>query len=87
MLIVRFATTAFHLAVVWPLFRSPLPSPKVAAGLVVSVFPVSAFSLMLMATHMGGLTSPYVTAVFVVLMGQAIASPGPWRSAAWCSRR
>ncbi len=85
-LIVRFATTAFHVAVVTPLFRSPLPSPRVAAFLVVSVFPVSAFSLMLMATHMGGLTSPYVSAVFVVLMGQAIAFPGPWyRNAIWAS--
>jgi serine/threonine-protein kinase len=85
-LAVRFATTAFHIAVVAPLFRTPLPPPKVASALVVSVFPVSAFSLMLMATHMGGLTSPYVTAVFVVLMGQAIASPGPWqRGLLWAS--
>jgi len=78
-LTVRFATTAFHVAMVAPLFRSPLPTPRVAAALVISVFPVSAFSLMLMATHMGGLTSPYVSAVFVVLMGQAIAAPGPWK--------
>ena len=85
-LIVRFSTTAFHVAVVMPLFRSPLPTPKVASVLVVSVFPVSAFSLMLMATHMGGLTSPYVTAVFVVLMGQAIAWPGPWqRGVVWAA--
>lgn len=83
---VRFATTAFHVLTIVPLFRSPLPSPKVATLLIVSVFPVSAFSLMLMATHMGGLTSPYVSAVFVVLMGQAIASPGPWqRGALWAS--
>lgn len=84
--IVRFATTVFHVAMITPLFRSPLPSPKVAAALMISVFPVSAFSLMLMATHMGGLTSPYVTAVFVVLMGQAIALPGPWqRGVIWAS--
>jgi hypothetical protein len=76
--IVRFATTAFHIAILVPLFRSPLPPPRIAAALVASVFPVSAFSLMVMATHMGGLTSPYVSAVFVVLMGQAIACPGPW---------
>jgi hypothetical protein len=85
-LVVRFATTGFHIAVVAPLFHSPLPTPKVAAVLVSIVFPVSAFSLMLMATHMGGLTSPYVSAVFVVLMGQAIASPGPWqRGVFWAS--
>ena len=81
--IVRFVTTAFHVVMIVPLFRSPLPSPKVASFLIVSVFPVTAFSLMLMATHMGGLTSPYVTAVFVVLMGQAIASPGPWQRGLW----
>jgi serine/threonine-protein kinase len=77
-LVVRFATSVFHFAVVSPLYRSPLPPPRVANALAASVFPVSSFSLMLMATHMGGLTSPYVTAVFVVQMGQAIASPGPW---------
>ncbi len=77
-LAVRFSTSVFHILVVTPLFRSPLPSPRIANALINTVFPVSSFSLMLMATHMGGLTSPYVTAVFVVIMGQAIASPGPW---------
>ena len=77
-LAVRLATSGFHVAVIVALFRSPLPPPRVANALTTSVFPVSSFSLMLMATHMGGLTSPYVTAVFVVIMGQAIASPGPW---------
>lgn len=78
-LVVRFSTTAFHLAVVLPLFRSPLPSRKVAVALGASVFPVTAFSLMLLATHMGGLDSPYVSAVFVAQMAQAIAFPFPWR--------
>jgi hypothetical protein len=76
---VRFATTVFHLAVVLPLFRSPLPSRPVAIALGASVFPVTAFSLMLLATHVGGLESPYVTAVFVAQMAQAIAFPLPWR--------
>jgi serine/threonine-protein kinase len=78
-LAVRLATSAFHIAVVVPLFRSPLPSPKVASALIASVFPVTSFSLMLIATHMGGFASPYVTAVFVVIMGEAIAIPLPWR--------
>jgi serine/threonine-protein kinase len=77
-LVVRFATTAYHTAVIVPLFRLQLP-PKLAMALVQSVFPLSAFSLMLMATHMGGLASPYVTAVFVVQMGQAIACPNSWQ--------
>lgn len=78
-LAVRLATSAFHVAVVVPLFRSPLPPPKVASTLIASVFPVTSFSLMLIATQMGGFTSPYVTAVFVVIMGEAIAIPLPWR--------
>ena len=57
-LAVRFATTGFHLAVVLPLFRSPLPSRPVAIALGASVFPVTAFSLMLLATHIGGLLVP-----------------------------
>jgi len=78
-LAVRLATTAFHIAVVTPLFRSPLPAPRVASALVASVFPVSSFALMLIATHMGGLTSPYVTAVLVIIMVEAIAIPLPWQ--------
>ncbi|MBX3159442.1 MAG: serine/threonine protein kinase [Deltaproteobacteria bacterium] len=81
-LAVRFATTVFHIAAVAPLFRSPLPPPRVATALASSVFPVTSFALMLLATHMGGLTSPYVSAVFVVIMGEAIALPSHWRSGA-----
>ncbi len=81
-LVVRFATTGFHVAMVAPLFRSPLPAPRVANALMVIVFPVSSFALMLMGTHMGGFASPYISAVFVVMMGQAIALPGPWQRGA-----
>jgi serine/threonine-protein kinase len=81
-LAVRFSTSAFHIAVVLPLFRSPLPAPKVATLLAASVFPVTSLALMLLATHQGGLTSPYVSAVFVVIMGEAIALPSHWRSGA-----
>ncbi len=82
-LIVRFATSLFHVAVVVPLYRSPPPEPRVAWLLAQSVFPVTSFALMLIATHQGGLTSPYVTAVFVIVMGQTIAWPTPWRRGAW----
>ncbi len=81
-LIVRFSTTAFHVAVVYPLYRSSPPSARTSEILVASVFPVSSFALMLIATHQGGLTSPYATAVFVIVMGQTIAWPAPWRRGA-----
>jgi hypothetical protein len=81
-LTVRVAATAFHIAVVAPLFRNPLPAPRVAMALAASVFPVTAVALMLIATHMGGLTSPYVTAIFVAIAVQAIALPWPWQRGA-----
>ena len=81
-LAVRFGTTIFHIAVVAPLFRSPLPAPRVANALIASVFPVSSFALMLIATRMGGLSSPYASAVFVIVMSQTITQPQPWRRGA-----
>ncbi len=81
-LIVRITTSVFHFAVVAPLYRSPLPSPRVANALVASVFPVTAFALMLISTHMGGVTSPYVSAVFVAMSVEAIASPWRWQRGA-----
>lgn len=84
-LAVRFATTVFHAAVVLPLFRQPLPSPRVAEALVASVFPVTSLALMLIATRQGGITSPSVTAVFVIVMGHTIAWPNG--SAAPCTPR
>ena len=82
-LIVRFATTVVHVGLVAPLFRSPPPPPRVASALAQAVFPVTSFALMLIATHQGGLTSPYVTAVFVIVMGHTIAWPNHWRRGAW----
>ena len=81
-LFIRLATTVFHAAVVVPLFRAPLPAPRVANVLIASVFPVTSFALMLIATHMGGLASPYVSGVFVIVMGQTIAQPSPWQRGA-----
>jgi hypothetical protein len=85
-LILRFATTVFHIAMVAPLFRSPLPDPKIAFALASAVFPITTVALTLIATHQGGLTSPYVTAVFVIVMGQTIAWPMPWqKGATWAA--
>jgi serine/threonine-protein kinase len=81
-LVIRFVTSLFHLAMVLPLYRSPLPDPKIAFALATAVFPVTSFALMLIATHQGGLTSPYVTAVFVIVMGHTISWPMPWRKGA-----
>ncbi|HEU0035117.1 MAG TPA: serine/threonine-protein kinase [Kofleriaceae bacterium] len=77
--IVRLATTVFHVAIIAALFRRPLLPPRIANLLAASVFPVTAFALMLIATHMGGLVSPYVSALFVIVMGQAVATPAPWQ--------
>lgn len=81
-LVIRLSTTVFHVAMVAPLFRSPLPDPKVAFALASAVFPITTIALTLIATHQGGLTSPYVTAVFVIVMGQTIAWPMPWKQGA-----
>jgi hypothetical protein len=81
-LIVRFATSLFHGAIIYSLFRTPAPSARTSALLVACVFPISSIALMLLATHQGGLTSPYATAVFVIVMGQTIAWPAPWQRGA-----
>lgn len=79
-LVVRLTTTLFHIAVIYPLFRGP--SPRVANALIASVFPVTSFALMLCASQMGGLTSPYVSAVFVAMAVESIASPWRWQRGA-----
>jgi len=81
-LAVRFATTIFHVAVVAPLFRAPLPEPRIANALIASVFPATSFALTLIATHMGGLTSPYASGVLVIVMSQTITQPSPWKRGA-----
>jgi len=79
---VRLATTAVHVAAIAPLFRTPLPSPRLANALIGWVYPVSCFALMLIASQEGGLMSPQVNAVFVVVMGQTITQPLPWKRGA-----
>jgi serine/threonine-protein kinase len=79
-LAVRGAVSAFHAVALSTLYRDPLPPPSVTGPLMASVFPVTALGLTVIAVPMGGLTSPYVTAIFVIVMVQSIATPGPWRT-------
>ena len=80
-LVVRGAATAYHAFVLAALWRDPLPPPRVAWTLVAGVFPLTTLALTIISARMGGFASPYVTAVFVILMVQALAIPGPWHRA------
>ena len=79
---VRVAACAYQWTLIALLYRSPLPSPRVLGPMIDLLFPVTALALAVISTQMGGLTSPYVTAVFVVMMVQALATPRPWRRGA-----
>jgi serine/threonine-protein kinase len=79
---VRLATSAFHVAVLVALFRDPLPPPSVTRPLVGALFPVSAAALTLIATRMGGLATPYITAYFVILSVQGLAIADRWQRSA-----
>jgi serine/threonine-protein kinase len=76
---VRLAASSYHAVLLALLFRSPLPAPSRTGPLIDAVFPITALSLTALSTQVGGLTSPYVSGMFVVLMVQALATPRPWR--------
>ncbi|HEY1556118.1 MAG TPA: serine/threonine-protein kinase [Kofleriaceae bacterium] len=78
-LIVRAAASAYHLVVLGCLYRSVQLPPRVVDALIASVFPVTALAIMLIATVMGGLTSPYALVVSVGIMVQVTAAPKPWK--------
>ena len=78
--IVRAASVACHAAILLVLFRRPLPSPRACTAAIVATFPITAVALMLMASQMGGLASPYVSALFVGVMVQGLAWPGALRA-------
>jgi len=80
---VRLATSGYHVVVLSLLFRDPLPPPRQTRAALASVFPVSAFALTVISTQMGGIASPYVTGVFVIVMVEGIAIPGPVQRGAW----
>jgi serine/threonine-protein kinase len=79
-LAVRLGASVFHAVVLALLFR--MPSPRVATALIVSVFPVSALAITLIATHLGGIASPYAIVLCVGILVQVTAAPGPWRRGA-----
>jgi eukaryotic-like serine/threonine-protein kinase len=83
--VVRLATSAWHAFVLAMLYKDPMPHPRVTNPLVISIFPVSSIGLTLIATHMGGIASPYVTGTFVIIMVEALATPGPWQRGALLS--
>ena len=75
---VRAASVACHAAILLVLFRRPLPPPRACTAAIVATFPITAVALMLMASQMGGLASPYVSALFVGVLVQGLAWPGPF---------
>nr|HEX4314139.1 serine/threonine-protein kinase [Kofleriaceae bacterium] len=81
-LAVRATSVACHGTILLVLYRKPPPPPRVANAAIAATFPITALALMLMATQMGGLASPYVSALFVGIMVQGLAWPGPWRRGA-----
>ncbi|MFT3693465.1 MAG: serine/threonine-protein kinase [Kofleriaceae bacterium] len=78
--ITRLASTAFHAIVLALLFKRL--EPRTANTVIASVFPVSSIAVALMATHMGGLTSPYVSILFVGILVQVTAMPVRWQRGA-----
>ncbi len=76
---VRVASSVFHATVIALLFRRPPPPPRIAVALIAAVFPVTGLALTVMASQVGGLASPYVVALFIGIMVEAIGYPGPWR--------
>jgi serine/threonine-protein kinase len=77
---VRLASNAYQWLVLVLLFRR-LP-PRVANGLIASVFPVSGLAIALMALRMGGLASPYALVLCVGILVLVTAMPLPWKKGA-----
>ena len=79
---VRAIACAYHLMLLILLYRSPPPAPRLTGPMIDAIFPLTSLNLTVIATQMGGLTSPYVTGIFVILMVQALATPRPWQRGA-----
>jgi hypothetical protein len=77
---VRLVSNAYQWLVLALLFRR-LP-PRVANGLIASVFPVSGLAIALMALRMGGLASPYALVLCVGILVLVTAMPLPWKKGA-----
>ncbi len=78
----RLGATGYHVLVIALLFRTPLPSARLTVPVVASIFPVTSLALTLISARIGGLTSPYQTGFFVILMAQAMSLPQHWRRGA-----
>ncbi len=64
----------------WRLAREPTPSPRLLAALDLLMTTSSATVLALMCLLSGGLTSPYVTYIAMVIAGRAASTPDHWRT-------
>ena len=79
-LIVRLASSAYQFTVLALLFRRL--APKVASALIASVFPISGIAISLIATRMGGISSPYAMVVCVGILVLVTAAPLRWQRGA-----
>jgi len=81
-IVTRLVSSAFQTIVLVILWRSPPPSPRLTNALIASVFPISAFAITLMATHMGGIASPYAIVLCVGILVLVTAAPLRWQRGA-----
>jgi serine/threonine-protein kinase len=82
MLVARLGSSAYLAAVAWHLYHGGLETPRLTRALIVLTFPVATLAESVLAACLGGLTSPYVTGVFVILVCQVVAIAMPWQRAA-----
>jgi serine/threonine-protein kinase len=77
----RLGSSAFHAFVAWHLWHGGLDTPRLTRALIIATFPVSAIAETVLAAALGGLTSPYVTGMFIILICQVVAIAMPWQRA------
>jgi hypothetical protein len=80
--VTRLTSLAFHAVVAYRLFRGGLDTPRLTRALIIATFPVSALAQSILAAALGGVTSPYLGGVFIVLICQGAAVTMPWRRGA-----
>jgi hypothetical protein len=81
-LVTRLTSLAFHLGVAWHMFHGALATPRLTRALIIATFPVSVFAQSILAATLGGVYSPYIGGVFIVMICQAAAVTIPWRRGA-----
>ncbi len=77
----RLGSCAFLAGVGWHLYRGGLETPRLTRALIVLMFPVTALAQTILAAALGGLTSPYVTGMFILLICEAGVVTMPWKRA------